>query len=307
MVFELFSRRNSTELKIDVYEYDEILLSFRTQFAMLISEVVNEFKRGYISDSSRFWDYVVSEVQIELGLLNLRGTISYNHSPDSKVNYLMSFLLSTDDKSALDVMDLLVFLHHAYSSSTSSVKEKWEMAVKRINRKLKENSLGYEIVGNQLIRVDNQYIHNEVVKTAIQLLQEHQFHAVSDEFLKAHEHYKQGDYKDAVVNAGKAFESTMKTICTKNGYDYNAQRDTANTLIKHLIDNELIPSYMQNHIQGLKQALENSANVLRNKNGGHGQGEVVLDVDDSIVRYTLNLCASNIVFLVERYKEMAHH
>lgn len=52
MVFELFSRRNTIELREDVYEYDEIPHSFRTQFAMLISEVVNEFKRGYITDSS---------------------------------------------------------------------------------------------------------------------------------------------------------------------------------------------------------------------------------------------------------------
>ena len=47
MVFELFSRRNSTELRNDVYEYDDIPQSFRTQFAMLISEVVNGFKHGY--------------------------------------------------------------------------------------------------------------------------------------------------------------------------------------------------------------------------------------------------------------------
>ncbi|MEK4245289.1 hypothetical protein MKZ20_08090 [Psychrobacillus sp. FSL K6-2684] len=303
MVFELFSRRNSTEPRNDVYEYDEIPLSFRTQFAMIISQVVNEFKYRYVTDSSRFWEDAEFQTQIELGLLNLESTVRYNHSYNSNVNNVMSFFLSTNNKSALDVMDLLVYHHHAYSNSTYTVKEKWQIATDRINRKLKENSLGYEIVENQLIRIDNQYIHNEVVKTAIQLLCEQQFDAVSEEFLKAHEHYKQGDYKDAVVNAGKAFESTMKTICSKNGYNYDAQRDTANTLIKHLFDNELIPSYMQNHIQGLKQALENSAHVLRNKNGGHGQGEVVLEVDDSIVRYTLNLCASNIVFLVERYKE----
>lgn len=303
MVYELFSRRNSTKLKSDVYEYEHIPHNFRTQFAMLISEVVNEFKSGYWTKSSRFWELMVKEIQIELGLLKLSNNVRYTLSKDNYVNNVMSFLLTTDNKTALDVMDLLVFYHHAYSITEYSVKEKWQEAINRINRKLKENSLGYEIVENQLIRIDNQFIHNEVVKNAIHLLQEHQFHAVSEEFLKAHEHYKQGDYKDAVVNAGKSFESTMKTICSKNGYKYDAQRDTANTLIKHLFDNELIPSYMQNHIQGLKQALENSAHVLRNKNGGHGQGDVIVDVDDSIVRYTLNLCATNIVFLVERYKE----
>jgi len=251
-LFELFSRRNGMVKESDVYEYDVVPNNFRIQFAMLISDVVNEFKSGYRTNSSVFWERMVKEIQIELGLLNLKSSVRYEHSQDFNVDYVMSFLLGTDNKTALDVMDLLVFYHHGYSNNDYSIKEKWERATNRINRKLKENSLGYEIVDNQLIRIDNQYIHNEVVKTAIQLLQEQQFHAVSDEFLKAHEHYKQGDYKDAVVNAGKAFESTMKTICSKNGYRYDAQRDTANTLIKHLFDNELIPPYMQNHIQGLK-------------------------------------------------------
>ncbi|MGE7915816.1 DUF7014 domain-containing protein [Lysinibacillus xylanilyticus] len=60
-----------------------------------------------------------------------------------------------------------------------------------------------------------------------------------------------GDYKDAIVNAGKAFESTMKTICSKNGYSYDARKDTANTLIRHLFDDGLIPSYMQTHFHRL--------------------------------------------------------
>ncbi|MEK4171338.1 hypothetical protein MHI22_07155 [Lysinibacillus sp. FSL L8-0312] len=141
---------------------------------------------------------MVSEIKFELGLLHLDCTVRYNESSDSSVNYVMSFLLSTDNKSAINVIDLLVFYHHDYAMNDYRFKEKWQRAIKRINRKLKENSLGYEIVENQLIRIDFQLIHNEVVKTSIQLLQGQELNAVSEEFLKAHEHYKQGDYKDAV-------------------------------------------------------------------------------------------------------------
>ncbi len=304
MVFELFSRRNNTELREDVYEYDVIPHNFRIQFAMLIGEVVNGFKSGYWTDSSRFWQHVEKEIQIELGLLKLSNNVRYNHSSDNYLNNVMAFLLSTDNKSALDVMDLLVFYHHAYSNTDYKVKEKWQRAIKRINRKLKENSLGYEIVENQLIRVDNQFIHNEVVKTSILLLQEQEFHAVSEEFLKAHEHFKNGDYKDAIVNAGKSFESVMKKICSEQNYPFNAQKDTASALINILMKNEFIPAFMQNQFVGLKNTLENSVPTLRNKFGGHGQGEAIINVPESIVRYTLNLCATNIVFMVERYKEI---
>lgn len=303
MVFELFSRRNNKELKEDIYEYDLVPQSFRIQFAIIISGVVNGFKERHHTDSSRFWKKIVTEIEVEFGILSLEASLAYNKSNDYNLNSVMSFLLSTSNEKALDVMDLLVFYHYIYAQYNHDIKEKWQVAIDRINKKLKENSLGYEIVENQIVRIDNQFIHKEIVKESIKLLQDQNFNAVSQEFLKAHKHYKEENYKDAIVNAGKAFESTMKTICSKKGYLYDAQKDTASTLIRHLSDNKLIPSYMNNHIHGLKQALENSASVLRNKNGGHGQGDRIIEIDESIVRYTLNLCAANIVFLVERYKE----
>jgi hypothetical protein len=46
-----------------------------------------------------------------------------------------------------------------------------------------------------LVTINSQYIHSEVVKPSIALLQEKHFHGASDEFLKAHEHYRKGRYK----------------------------------------------------------------------------------------------------------------
>ncbi|AMQ06641.1 STM4504/CBY_0614 family protein [Sporosarcina psychrophila] len=305
--FEVYSRRHGIVITSDIYNYDEIPIEFRNQFINIITKVFSHFEYRTITKSSAFWNEVADEIKIEMGLLNYTKLSDGLTGLPFDVQCVMSYFLECDDRQAIDIIDLLIHYHYTYALKHPEYENDCSVAFDKINQKFKHNSLGYEIVTNQLVRIDNQFIHSEVVIRAINLLVDESFTSVSDEFLKAHEHYKQCDYKDAVVNAGKAFESTMKTICSKNGYNYDEQRDTANTLIKHLIDNELIPSYMQNHIQGLKQALENSAHVLRNKNGGHGQGEFVLEVDDSIVRYTLNLCASNIVFLVERYKEMARH
>lgn len=302
-VFEVYSRRHGIIKSTDIYEYDKIPIAFRNQFINIITKVFSDFIYRQITISSIFWEEVADEVKVEMGLLNYTVANPGLSDLPTNVHWVMAYFLECDDREAIDIIDLLVHYHYNYAHKHTEYKDKCSIAFNKINQKFKQNSLGYEIVNNQLIRIDNQFIHSEVVIGAINLLVEESFTSVSDEFLKAHQHYKDGDYKDAVVNAGKAFESTMKTICSKNGYNYDAQRDTANTLIRHLFDNELIPSYMQNHIQGLKQALENSAHVLRNKNGGHGQGDVIIDVDDSIVRYTLNLCATNIVFLVERYKE----
>lgn len=301
--FEVYSRRQGIVKPSDIYKYDKIPTEFRNQFINIITKVFSDFQYRTATKSSMFWDHVSEEIKIEMGLLSFTQFNSQLSNLPHDVHCVMAYFLECNDRQAIDIIDLLIYYHHSYSVKHSEYRDVCSVAFEKINQRLRYHSVGYEIITNQLVRIDNQFVHSEIVINAINLLVEESFASVSDEFLKAHEHYKSGDYKDAVVNAGKAFESTIKTICSKNGYVYNEQKDTANTLIKHLFDNELIPPYMQNHIHGLKQALENGPHVLRNKNGGHGQGDEIIDVDDSIVRYTLNLCATNIVFLVERYKE----
>jgi hypothetical protein len=66
---------------------------------------------------------------------------------------------------------------------------------------------------SKLIRIDSQYVHAEAVKPAIFLLQEAEFEGASEEFLKAHNHYSQGQNKEATAEALKTFESTLKSIC----------------------------------------------------------------------------------------------
>lgn len=291
--FDLFSRRNGIVKQSDIYQYEDIPQTFRNQFVLIVDEIITSNHRRY----DVFWKFVHTQVKIELGVLRL------GEGYEEKTQVL-NYLLNSNNLQALDIIDLLVFYFHSLSIKwDSDLSAYCDRAFDRINQKLKQNSLGYEIVENQLIRIDNQYIHSEVVKKAIGLLQEQEFHSVSDEFLKAHEHYKDRDYKDAIVNAGKAFESVMKKICSEKRYTFNAQKDTASALINILLKNEFIPSFMQNQFVGLKNTLENSVPTLRNKFGGHGQGEEIIQVPESIVRYTLNLCATNIVFLVERYKE----
>ncbi|KGA81109.1 hypothetical protein KQ41_20085 [Lysinibacillus fusiformis] len=298
--FELFSIRNNPKIT-DVFEYEKIDEKCRIQINHVLTEIIPRNREKF----DDIWKSLEFNLCKELGKLKLGDTFNSEQN-------ILYHLLKCKDKEYIDSLDFVVYFINWKMDAIESAYSYWgnryprhviETKINEISYRLRQNSIGYEVLDGQLIRIDNQYVHDEIVKSAVKLLHEKDFRAVSDEFFKAHEHYKEGDYKDAIVSAGRAFESTMKTICSKNGYSYDAERDTANVLIKRLFDNGLIPSYMQNHIQGLRQALENSAHVLRNKNGGHGQGDVIVDVDDSIVRYTLNLCATNIVFLVERYKE----
>ena len=102
----------------------------------------------------------------------------------------------------------------------------------------------------------------------------------------------------------------MKTICEKEEYEYNKDKDTANKLIQILCKNDFIPTSLKTHFEGLDKAissikttLESGLPTLRNRNGGHGQGNEVVYVPEQFVTYALNLAATNIVLLVDLYKE----
>jgi hypothetical protein len=62
----------------------------------------------------------------------------------------------------------------------------------------------------------------------------------------------------------------------------------------------LIPSFTQNQFTSLQNLLESGIPTIRNKLGGHGQGQIPQKVDDEMTRYALNLTGSNIIFLVEQ-------
>lgn len=88
-----------------------------------------------------------------------------------------------------------------------------------------------------------RYVHSEVIKPALALLSEDVFAAANEEFLKAHRHYREGSYKDCVVAANRAFETTLKSICRERGWAFNPG-DRASELVTLVRNQALFPSYL---------------------------------------------------------------
>ena len=168
--------------------------------------------------------------------------------------------------------------------------------VTELNERFKEAGLGFELIDWRIIRIDSQLLHSEIVKPAIGFLNAEEFSGPRDEFLGAYEHYRHGNHEEALVDALKAFESTMKVILTTNEKPYGAG-DTAMKLILACKDAELMPAYNEAQLQALVNVLTSGIPTLRNKNGGHGQGEEIRTVEPEIVAYGLHLTASAIVML----------
>ncbi|MGG0664870.1 hypothetical protein ABE042_12235 [Viridibacillus arvi] len=314
MSFHAFTVRMGFQEQHDIYEYEEINERFRTQFTLILR---NAFDKNSSNDDS-IWFELEQYLKVEFS-----KTLLANES--TSLQSVLKYFWNANDIEALyiinKVLEVIKNLQNQYLNWEKEgygwnsyndeeyyriQAKQMENIVTQISSKLLENGIGYEFINNHLVRFDNQYIHGEIVKDAIQLLQHHEFNAVSAEFMKAHEHYKSGNNKDAITNAGKAFESTMKIICSKLGYKFNSDKDTASKLINNLIQNEFIPSYLQDHLSGVQKVLTSGIPTVRNK-VSHGEGDIPIEIPSSMVRYILNLCATNIVFLVNAYEEKMNH
>ena len=178
-------------------------------------------------------------------------------------------------------------------------------AVEELNHRFREHGIGYQFAGGQIILVESLYLHTETVEPAVSLLHASGFDGPLQEFMLAHEHYRKGNYKDAIVGAENAFESSMKTICDRRSWDYSSKSATAKHLIDVLLKNKLIPGEMRSHFSALRSTLESGLPTVRNQAGlgGHGQGADVVEVPDHLAAYCLHLAATNIVFLIEAHND----
>jgi hypothetical protein len=214
-IFETFSKRQKKREQsgqVDVYQYDDLPQPFRIQVIHIWSSVNEALDRHPFTDKGGMWRHIERTLARELGLYALASHANY-------FARCMSFLAEADTGEVLDLIDLAFKMINEYVRDKADGRIADE-AINELNHRFREHNIGYQFVGDELIRVDSQYIHGQVVKPAITLLQSANFRGASEEFLHAHEHYRHGRSKEAVVEALKAFESTMKSICDARKWSY---------------------------------------------------------------------------------------
>lgn len=283
-IYDLFSKRQKRlrgEVP-DVYVYDEIPQGLRTQFVLLTEEEVIPFQS---------FEVLVNALCREYGqfFLHEKHNNPYGNR-DFKLEMIHFVMSENDTERVLDAVELFFQLTEDFYGVDALIDE--------LNHRFKEHGVGYEFNSSQLIRIDSEFIHAEAVKPALSLLSDPAYAGAQQEFLSAFDHYRHDKYKEAVVDALKAFESTLKVICAKQSWKIK-ETDTASKLLDVCYKQMLIPTFWQNHMTGLRATLEGGVPTGRNKTSGHGQGAVPTDVPDHLVSYVLHMTAATIVFLVK--------
>jgi hypothetical protein len=298
-VFDLYSKRKKREIEgpSDVFTYDEIPMALKVQIVQILKDAFGNH-RAYQSQTNNIWESIHKILAREYGKFSLGDT---NATDFSSVGQY--FLHSSRTDEVLDIIELAfkhveVFCVRPAFKANSEPQITPEAAIEELNERLLENAIGYQFISGQIVRKDNEVLHREVVLPALMLLHEKAFGGANQEYLSAHEHYRNGRTKECLNDCLKAFESTMKTICKIKKWKYN-DNDTAKALIDVCFKNELIPTFLQSEVGALRAALEGGIPTVRNRLGGHGQGETPIEVPSYYASYLLNLTAATIVLLVK--------
>lgn len=307
-IFDIFSKRQKT-LRGDVpdiYVYDSLPHALRVQVIHIWTDTLGN-DRDYNTQQKVIdsYEFIVTTLCREYGLFSLRGANDY--SDRNYKNEIANYLLrEADVEKQLDVIELSFkvinritrdygYLRHNNASEIA------DRAIEELNARFKEHGIGYQFEENEIIRIDSELIHAEVVKPALRLLNEKNYQGAQQEYLSAYEHYRHGKNKEALNDCLKSFESAMKAICDKHKWVYQPNA-TAKVLIQVCLANNLIPSFWQQQMSSLQSMLESSIPTGRNKLSGHGQGTTTVAVPDYLAAYMLHMTASTLVFLATAEK-----
>lgn len=293
--YQVFSKRNKV-VQFDVLEYDWLSNKLRNQIYYIFKDALAiDFADNYYNSEPAdilkdICDYVCREHGLEF---------LYQYGQHSAPKQFGMYLKEgMDNEVVLDLIEIAMRqikpLQAVFPEEYFRMNE--EEAIDELNQRFRENGVGYEFTNRILIRKDSELLHEEITKPALHLLQEEEFDGALQEFLKAHDHFRKGNHEDCIINAAKAFESTMKTIGSRQKWELTG-RENASDLISLLVKHQVVPSYLQTTLQGL--------GTLRNKLAGHGKGEKAEIVPEHFVNYALHLCATNIVMLIEAYRGLS--
>jgi hypothetical protein len=295
---DLFSKRQKRlrgEVP-DVYTYDNLPEPLRVQIIHVLRDALGDDSWSHDSNSEAAYKYIHDSLAREYGVFVL-GT-----SRNPETDFFDFFLKATDCERELDCVEIAFQVVQEFGGDNSYVyhthpKLSPAFATEELNSRFREHGVGYQFESGEIIRVDSQLVHSEVIKPALSLLSQKAYAGANQEYLRAHEHYRKGRFEEAITDALKSLESVLKVICTKRKWTCS-QTDTAKKLLDICFTNGLVPQYLSSQFSGLRTTLESGVPTVRNKQSGHGQGVSVRTVPEHLAGYILGLTATGIVYLV---------
>lgn len=295
-LFDVFSRRekNLTNAKIK-----PLTEGFRNRVLMLLRDALQYNFRAFLGGLHQKAAYLY-------GKFGLSGTSAHSSPEDD----LLNFFATCSDEHFLDLIELI------FRSDLPGVTWPDNSLIPGINEFFRIDALPYHLTGYsteefessfhgtpttatgiaeypQIIRKDSEVVHQNAMEPALTLLNAAEFKHANDEFLKALEDHRKGDYRDCLTKCGSSFESVMKVLCAKKSIPFN-EKDTASALLKALLGNGQLDQYWE-------QPLIFIATLRNRLSSSHGAGSQPKVIPEHVATYAVNSTASAILLLCSEF------
>ena len=252
MIFYFKRKKRALGQATDVFIYDAIPEGLRTQVVYIWGDGVGVPNR-HVHEIEETYGMIVDALRREYSTFRLHKA-SRNGPHEELVNW---FLTEKDADKVLDAIELSFAMIEGRCSRIGYAGRYLEQvltigpqAIEELNARFREAGVGYQYSDGQIVCVDSQLIHKDVVVPALTVLRGKSFKNAQDEFLSAYEHFRHGKKQEALVDCYKCFESTMKVICTERKWQFDPKA-AAKDLVNVCLSNGLIPAYWQNHLSGV--------------------------------------------------------
>lgn len=133
-----------------------------------------------------------------------------------------------------------------------------------LNQAMQDEKCPWLLCDGCFFQMDSAFLQEHVMRRTHELLAAARFEGALDEFVEARNDLVGGDYKGAIHNSAKAFESTLKAI-------EGVSVGNAKALIDGLKQTTFYEGFPEALIPSLGDQVLMAVPHIRNKLGGHGQ------------------------------------
>lgn len=269
---------------------DNFITEFSRDLKIKLTNFLYEFNEPALTRVSRYDSYEI-ETSAEYEALKVYFDMhGWNSDDISKIDKQWYFTNET-----FELLDIVELWNDALSDS-----EKYPFQTE-FNDLMEQFDMPWRLFDGRLIKIDSKQFEQDLRNKALLEMEQlsqmvPEFRNAYLEFLEACNNFTSKDNKYAILNACKSYESVLKVIL-------NMTKGNADLLIKKFVESEYmnsLPSEVK--VTGFQEKVLTSLPFLRNNLAGHGNGQEVYEVPDSIAKLSVNLAATLNTYLIDQYK-----
>jgi hypothetical protein len=306
-MFDVFSRRATARGST----YNVAMLSEQTRRRILLlyrDVIAGEWQPNRWSPSANYTEEFWAQVHNALEHLHGRARLS-SQSTQTIVDDGIAFVLECTTEEFFDFLELSFRVEcmwrilHERNDLVDAINEIFRVdnAPYQLTRVVtrEEPSSGrfgqgttiQTVAWPRVVRVEDEVTYSEAVAPALSVLSAPHFEVANLEFRDALDEYRKGHYGDCVTKCGSAFESALKVICTRKGWQFDPKKDTASTLLTIVLGKSSLDGFFA-------QPLTLIATMRNRLSSAHCGGTAVRAVERHIAQYALTSTAAAVVLLV---------